>query len=134
MKKCFKCGEEKELSEFYSHSRMKGGYLNKCVVCTKRDAAKHRYKLLQNPLWVEKERARCREKTRQTWRSWPKPDPEKRYARIKVGNAIRDGKLIRKPCQMCGAKAHAHHTDYSKPLEVIWLCATHHGEQHRRAA
>jgi hypothetical protein len=135
MKQCFKCEASKPLSEFYRHSQMADGHLNKCKECAKRDAVVTRYRrILNDPQWVEKERVRAREKTRRTWRSWPKPDPVKRKARIAVGNAVRDGKLIRKPCQVCGAKAHAHHTDYSKPLEVVWLCSAHHGEQHRKVA
>ena len=27
-----------------------------------------------------------------------------------------------------------HHEDYSKPLEVMWLCKKHHGERHRKYA
>lgn len=42
MKKCFKCGIEKELSEFYLHKKMKDGHLNKCKVCTKKDTMEHR--------------------------------------------------------------------------------------------
>jgi hypothetical protein len=52
-------------------------------------------------------------------------------ARIAVSNARRTGTLIALPCQECGAKrVHAHHEDYSKPLEVIWLCPTHHSMRH----
>lgn len=47
--------------------------------------------------------------------------------------AIRSGQLVKQPCQVCGdPKSQAHHDDYSKPLEVQWLCSKHHGERHRR--
>jgi len=46
-----------------------------------------------------------------------------------VSNAIRDGRLSRQPCEVCQApEAQAHHADYSKPLEVRWLCFRHHRE------
>ena len=37
MKKCFKCGLEKELTQFYKHKEMSDGHLNKCKECTKKD-------------------------------------------------------------------------------------------------
>lgn len=59
--------------------------------------------------------------------------PEKMAARRMVANAIRVGMMKRCPCSVCGQveMVHAHHDDYSKPLDVIWLCSTHHGERHR---
>lgn len=41
-------------------------------------------------------------------------------------------KLTKQSCQICGAeKAEAHHCDYNKPLEVMWLCKKHHVEWHK---
>ena len=56
--------------------------------------------------------------------------PEKISARKKVHWAVKTGKLVRKPC-FCGEeKVFAHHEDYQKPLDVIWLCRKHHVEKH----
>lgn len=53
------------------------------------------------------------------------------YARDRLNSAVRNGKLKRLPCEKCGeSKSHGHHEDYSKPLDVIWLCAIHHKERH----
>ena len=59
--------------------------------------------------------------------------PEKYRARAEFSNAIRSGKVIRQPCSVCGdSESEGHHPDYSKPLDVIWLCIPHHNEEHRR--
>lgn len=57
-------------------------------------------------------------------------DREKNAARAKVYRAIRSGELISQPCEVCGATKNieAHHWDYSKPLDVQWLCREHHIE------
>lgn len=60
-------------------------------------------------------------------------DPVKRAARKIVERAIREGRLVQSACGECGAqRAHAHHEDYSKPLDVVWLCPKHHKNRHRR--
>jgi hypothetical protein len=59
-------------------------------------------------------------------------NPDKRASHIAVGNAVRSGKLIKQPCEICGTdKVHAHHDDYSKPLQVRWLCPSHHFVHHK---
>ena len=60
-------------------------------------------------------------------------DPIKARAREAVGRAVRNGKMKRKPCVVCGeTKSEGHHEDYSKPLDVIWLCRKHHKEADRK--
>ena len=62
MKICFKCLKEKPLTEFYKHSKMADGHLNKCKECNKSDVKKDYYRKSEDVLFVEKERERSREK------------------------------------------------------------------------
>lgn len=57
--------------------------------------------------------------------------PNQYKAQNAVNNAIRDGRLVKRPCEVCyNTNVHAHHDDYNKPLEVRWLCPIHHKEWH----
>ena len=55
----------------------------------------------------------------------------KRKANNLVNNEIKAGRLIKQPCEVCGSSEYveAHHKDYSRPLEVNWLCTKHHDER-----
>ena len=58
--------------------------------------------------------------------------PIKLKAQSLVNQAINRGELVRKPCQHCqNPKTEAHHCDYSKPLDVQWLCKKHHVAWHK---
>jgi DNA-directed RNA polymerase subunit H (RpoH/RPB5) len=47
--------------------------------------------------------------------------------RQEVHKAIKSGRLTRLPCVECGDPVtDAHHPDYAKPLDVVWLCRKHH--------
>lgn len=55
------------------------------------------------------------------------------WARSVTKRAIQRGELEKGPCEVCGAeKVDAHHEDYTKPLDVRWLCSKHHAEVHRK--
>ena len=53
-------------------------------------------------------------------------------ARSAVTCAKRSGRLVVQPCERCGTTSgvDAHHEDYTKPLDVRWLCKAHHRERH----
>ena len=61
-------------------------------------------------------------------------DPAQRHkhiARWAAHHAVASGKLVRVPCKCGEPKSEAHHPDYSKPLEVLWLCRPCHNEEHK---
>lgn len=71
-------------------------------------------------------------KYRQQSREWMKQHPELHRVYRRVNYALNTGKLTKLPCEVCGSeKVVAHHEDYSRPLEVTWLCREHHGQRHR---
>src|SRR3990167_4140505 len=62
---------------------------------------------------------------------WRKRNPNKVRAQWKIKDAIKRGLIVRLPCIVCGSiKSHGHHADYSKTLDVVWLCALHHKHKH----
>ena len=79
---------------------------------------------------------RARELRRHHERKASDPDYlAKRRARTALNNAIRAGRIGREVCEVCGdPETHGHHHDYTRPLEVRWLCREHHGHEHRESA
>lgn len=148
MKKCTKCGETKGREEFYRQAKMADGLLSKCKTCTKRDVRENRARKIDYCREFDRARANLphrvearaayaqtpegKDALRRGSVAWDKRNPVKKAASIVVNNAVRDGRLTRQPCEVCGAaKAHAHHGDYGKPLDVRWLCTKHHAEWHK---
>ena len=130
MKNCFKCGVDKPFSDFYTHNKMADGFLGKCKECTKYDVLKHRGENIERIRKYDRERGSRQSKGYLIERRRKYPNQYK--AQTMVGNAIRDGKLHRQPCEVCGeARVNAHHNDYLKPLNVRWLCYAHHHQWHR---
>ena len=137
IKPCICCAEPKPLVGFYKHAQMRDGHLNKCIECVKASALAHR---LNN---VERIRSYDRMRASQPHRmalmqrvmgDYLVRFPDRRKANVAVGNAVRDGRLKKLPCQVCGVSAIAHHPDYSRPLDVVWLCQPHHKQAHALVA
>lgn len=76
--------------------------------------------------------ARSREALRKNKAAYRARHRERHLAHKAVQTAVARGKLVRGNCEVCGAaSAHAHHEDYSRPLDVRWFCKTHHEQSHK---
>lgn len=68
--------------------------------------------------------------------AWAARNPEKKRAQTTLNNAVRDGKVEKGECELagddCRGRVEGHHDDYTKPLEVRWLCRKHHAQHHRK--
>lgn len=123
MKKCKACHNEKDLSEFYTHTQTKDWFLWSCKECIKSGRKTERERAL----------ARIRDKKRDqdpkrkaqkkiTLYKFRNENPEKWKAEQKVSNFLRyhtDLKPIKSSVSWDTWRLHMHHPDYSKPNEVI---------------
>jgi len=129
LKRCFKCGRNLPIDEFYRHPRMRDGHIGKCKDCARRDVAAHRLANIETVHAYDRERSKRPKRRADRLASRRVEPPIKRRARRAVAQALHDGRLVRQPCEHCGNEsAEAHHDDYSQPLAVRWLCFKHHRE------
>lgn len=136
VKTCFKCGAKKDLSEFPKHKQMADGHLGKCKECNRKDAIEYRNKNIERVRAYDRQRSKLPHRKKlmaRITRDYRKKNPLRYAASTLLGNAIRNSK-IKKPtkCSMCNreTKIVGHHTDYYKPLDVIWLCQACHKKIH----
>ena len=134
IKSCRRCGEAKPLTEFYAHKKMADGHLNVCKECVKNRVKTHRAEndsVREYDRWRYQNHPDRKNRGKENSKRYRAKNPEKYKAHTMVNNAIRDGKITKQPCVVCGnLSVHAHHHDYSKPLDVTWLCAKHHHRHH----
>lgn len=148
-KVCFKCGEEKDINEFYKHKKMADGHLNKCKECNKADVQKNYRDNIDHFKEYERSRLKLphRVKAREDYaktekgkmagnkakKKYTQNNPEKKRASTILCNAIRDGKIKKEPCERCDRtyRIHGHHDDYDQPLKVRWFCPQCHRDYHR---
>jgi hypothetical protein len=134
MKTCKKCLEEKPESLFYRCRGNTDGLHGSCKECIKATTRANYAKNIKARADYDKmrekqpERKAKRAKYQQTLRNKKR---QQYLANTMTTNAIRDNRLTKQPCIVCGAsKVEAHHKDYYKPLEVTWLCKAHHLHVH----
>ena len=126
-RRCCVCKEVKSEKDFYLSTKY--GRQAQCKPCQKQSQRKHKQ---EN---AELYRHYSREHYRRNKQQYKERD--RRYSKNKanavsaVSYAVKKGRLTRQPCEECGAeKTDAHHDDYAKPLEVRWLCRSHHTKWH----
>jgi formylmethanofuran dehydrogenase subunit E len=136
--RCGKCGEYFSKDGFYKNKRTILGITSECRKCHCETSIKSRDKdnaRDKNRVFMRKHRAENIELHRERERQQFRPKDEKYYARKELNAALKRGDITRpSACEECGrdVKLTAHHGDYSKPLEVRWLCYECHGKLHRK--
>jgi len=109
---CSRCGVEKLLSEYFRNQRSKGGYLQFCKKCR---VINNSRKILTKSLL-----------------DYRKRNPEKAFAQKIVRRKAIFSESTKQTCAICNASdVEAHHSDYSRPLLISWLCRKHHLAVHR---
>lgn len=133
-KKCFKCQATKPLMDFYKHPKMADGHLNKCKDCAKADVSVHRQNNLEKIREYDRQRGKLPERIKQNiafTKVWRNEDRRRSVAHNAVARALKAGNLIPQPCERCSSEVTvAHHEDYDKPLDVVWLCQSCHKKRH----
>lgn len=146
--KCKECGTLKTPDQFYKNDKS-------CKECRKEKVRKYRALNIEKVREYDRARGQteARKQKNKEYQSYMKsqePDRwrkmrykttqknkrnnhDKYIANSRLSYAVRSGKIKRGPCSVCGAhKIEGHHPDYTKPLEVIWLCDYHHKEEHKK--
>jgi hypothetical protein len=133
-KTCKKCRQTKDIQDFYAHKATTDGRINFCKECVKERVRKHNSlpeTKRKNNEWFKTEKGK--NKLSRHANKYRAANKEKTYARNKLAYEIKLGKIEKQPCQVCGnEKVEAHHTDYSEPLKVMWLCFKHHMAEHNK--
>ena len=140
MKLCPKCKQIKELFEFGRDSHKKNGFRVYCKECICSYSKGYRKRSIEKisvlrDKWNSENKKKAGEIQKKASKKFCLENPEKRKAHQDVGNAITAGRLVRPDnCESCfkECKPEAHHEDYSKPLDVEWLCKKCHIELHRK--
>ena len=130
---CGLCGIEKPLEQYQRNKSNPLGRAYWCKEC-RREFDRQRNLLPDRRLyikqWEQSERGKqlraiSRKKDRQQ-------NKGKYYARRLLNKLIKEGVIERKICEICSKIGTGHHPDYSKPVEVVWLCRKHHAELNRK--
>jgi len=131
---------KREKERYYENHEAKKAYARERYHETREES------LQRNKKWREENRERTNELNREAYqrnkewynerrRKMLKDHPEINRARSLVNKHIREERMDRpKFCEKCGKECftYAHHEDYSKSLEVIFLCRKCHTLIHRQ--
>jgi hypothetical protein len=144
---CKVCGVTSDVAKFYS------GVNTRCKECHKAKVRENRaekadyyktydaYRYQHDPKVKKRHKRYAKTEAGKTSlnaarEKWLKENAEKRACHTILNNAVRDGRAMKpSACQACGAtncRIEGHHSDYTKPLDVKWLCRSCHVAEHRK--
>lgn len=141
-KKCSKCEKIQPITEFYPHEQCRDKHTNICKSC---EQIRHREYYLKNKAkvalinknWRINNPEKHRKSSFESIKKWKKHNVEAAKAHQLVNNHIlRKKNLVPINCEKCGdvTKLQAHHEDYSKPFDIMWLCKKCHLKKHNRVS
>lgn len=119
MKQCSKCKIQKALEEFYLKGirRNKQRYRSDCKDC---------FRVFHKKYGIGR------------FKKYVMNNPDKYKAHIKLRSAVSRGSILKPSnCQICSIlcskpSLQAHHNNYDRPLDVIWVCPRCHNDIHRK--
>lgn len=147
-KVCYLCRKRKPIRLFRPHKRMADGFLNRCIKCDNLKRLENYRKTKSDPKKLRDLRIRSRKYvsdfakrhginggTTKAKAEWAIRNRIKVNAQQTARRALKNGKIKRKSkCERCKRrhKLQMHHSDYSKPLRVKFLCVRCHAVKHRK--
>lgn len=152
VKKCTGCLISKTTDLFFKDKQKSDGFTSRCKECglkyskeyKERDVAAFRERIRRRDMSPDRLKKRreysskiVRTATRKEYdkkqsQKYRRENIEKVRAHWRVSYEVKSGRMKRMPCSICGSEQRisAHHDDYSKPLDVTWLCPDHHRKRH----
>ena len=135
MKQCRACGEMKTIDEFYKRPDTADRHFFECKPCLLLERrSRRRVSDVQQEL-DRKHNAdpRQKERARAKARRYALEHPERIRAYGKLQRGVVSLRVARpSSCPICGSTSRivGHHADYSKPLDVTWMCSRCHARMH----
>ena len=141
MKKCSKCKKLKPINDFYKRGGKEKGLRSHCCSCCSERRAEWRLKnsehdSLTHRKWRMGNLSKRAAYLRQYRLNNPEKfkdyqSPEKSKARVLARETFINKVAV---CEVCGKAfaKHRHHKDYSRPLDIIWVCVSCHQKIHSK--
>lgn len=155
-KTCRVCEKKRLIKFFYKHPTCVDGYLYECKDCVKNRVREYRDNNLERIREYDRNRPNLDERIKNSRyytnkrkeedpeyrklimeknKQWRKDNRIKANAQQRLRRHVKQGKIKKpKQCIKCNKKAkviEGHHEDYSKPLDVVWLCVYCHRARHK---